>query len=267
MMEQGQRGALLARLDDLVKRAEKGEVATSDFLSPAEGHAARQYLMRKGAFFRVFGGYEDAERARIYVLPSYMEDAVEEERTIASLLEAFGYDCRIACLRVQGSGYASLCHRDFLGSLLALGLERSVIGDILVTEAPAIEALVFCDEPIVAFLLQEWKRVGNDAVKISQIPLAQVTVPERKYAPIHDTLASPRLDGVVAALCRLSRERAKAAVESGLVELDFEREERPDRTVGGGSILSVRGYGRFRILSVSEQTKKGRFRLEAQKYL
>ncbi len=257
----------MARLDDLVKRAEKGEVAISGFLSPAEGHAADRYLTREGVEYRTFGGYEDAKRVRVYVLPSYMECSEEQTLSLPALLEEFGYESRIACLRVEGSGYAKLNHRDFLGSLLALGLERSVIGDILVTTEPATEALVFCDEPIVAFLMQEWKRVGNDAVKIASVPLSQITVPERRFASIHDTLASPRLDGVVAAVCRLSRERAKTAVESGLVELDFEREERPDRTVTGGSILSVRGYGRYRILSVSEQTKKGRFRLEAQKYL
>ncbi len=263
MEQRKEDGALIARLDDLAQRAERGEMAVGPFLSPREGYLASQYLTGAHILHRMFGGYPEAERCRPYLLPAYME--TEEESSLPSLLVDFGYESRMACLRVTGSGYGKLDHRSYLGSLLGLGLERSVVGDILVTDGG--DALVFCDETIVPFLLQEWHKVGNDTVKVVRMLLAEVVIPERRFLDIHDTLASPRLDGVVAALCRLSRDRAKAAVESGLVELNFEREERPDRTVAADSILSVRGYGRYRILSVSEQTKKGRFRLEAQKYL
>ena len=256
--------ALEARLDDLFARADRGELAISSFLSPKEGLCATRYLKSRGISYRIFGGYEDAERVRVYLLPSYVED---DGGSLETLLTSYGYDSQIVCLRVSGSGYASLSHRDFLGSLLGLGLERSVIGDILVTDTVPVQAFVFCDAPIAPFLLSEWKKVGNDTVKLVKIALEEVDIPARRWTDIHDTLASPRLDGVVASLCRLSRDRAKIAVESGLVELNFETEERPDRTVEAGAILSVRGYGRFRILSVSEQTKKGRIRMVAQKYL
>ena len=265
MEQTKENAALFARLDDLCAKAARGELAVGPFLSPREGMLARRYLVGSGVEHRLFGGYHDAERCRPYLLPSYMEGTAQTDLLL--LLSDFGFESRMACIRVQGSGYRTLDHRAYLGSLLGLGLERSVIGDILVLGENGIGALVFCDETIVPFLLQEWHKVGNDSVKVSRISLAEVTVPERRFSDIHDTLASPRLDGVVAALCRLSRDRAKAAVEGGLVELNFECEERPDRTVEEGSILSVRGFGRYRILSVSEQTKKGRFRLEAQKYL
>ena len=256
--------ALEARLCDLASRADRGELAISTFLSPKEGLCAARYLKGRAISYRIFGGFEDAERVRVYLLPSYMDD---DACSFVELLDGFGYESRIACLRVTGSGYASLSHRDFLGSLLGLGLERCVIGDILVTDTSPIQAFVFCDEAILPFLESEWKKVGNDAVKLARVALTEADIPARRFATIHDTISSPRLDGVVASLCRLSRERAKTAVESGLVELNFEIEERPDRTVEAGAILSVRGYGRFRVLSVLEQTKKGRIRLEAQKYL
>ena len=266
-MEQGKDiAALEARLCDLAARAERGEVAVSAFLSPREGAWASRYLTFRGIPYRTFGGYDEAERVRVYLLPSYM-DGSNEEDTLTFLLQSFGYESGIACLSVRGSGYAVLTHRDFLGSLLGLGLERSVIGDILVSDAVPVQAFVFCDAQIVPFLLSEWKKVANDTVRVSLLEPSEIDIPPRRFSTIHDTLASPRLDGVVAALCRLSRDRAKTAVEAGLVELDFEREERPDRTVSEGSIVSVRGYGRFRMVSLSEQTKKGRFRMEAQKYL
>ena len=137
----------------------------------------------------------------------------------------------------------------------------------MVSDTAPIKAVIFCDATIAPFLLSEWKKVGNDTVRISEIEPTALELPARRFADVYDTIATPRLDSVVASLCRLSRDRAKTAVESGLVELNFETEERPDRTVEEGAILSVRGFGRFRILSVSEQTKKGRCRLMAQKYL
>ena len=263
-MEQGKElAALEARLCDLATRAERGELSISSFLSPREALIASRYLKRHGLPYRLFGGYEDAERVRVYFLPSYMDG----DAPLSELLQVFGYESHIVTLRVTGSGYASLSHRDFLGSLLGLGLERSVIGDILVSDTAPIKAVIFCDATIAPFLLSEWKKVGNDTVRISEIEPTALELPARRFADVYDTIATPRLDSVVASLCRLSRDRAKTAVEGGLVELNFEIEERPDRTVEEGAILSVRGYGRFRILSVSEQTKKGRCRLMAQKYL
>lgn len=264
MSENREWDLFLSRLDDLARKAERGELAVGPFLSPRERALATQHLARKGVPYRTFGGYADAERCRVYLLPSYME---ESDADLPLLLSDYGYESRVACLFLKGSGYGRIEHRSVLGSLLGLGLERSVIGDILMLDGENGGAYVFCDEPIVPFLLSEWKKAGNDTIKLSRVAPEDVKIPERRFSPIRDTLASPRLDGVVAALCRLSREKAKTAVENGMVELNFALEERPDRTVEEGAIISVRGFGRFRVLSVSDQTKKGRFRLEAQKYL
>ena len=80
-------------------------------------------------------------------------------------------------------------------------------------------------------------------------------------------MASPRLDSVVAALTNLSRERAQQLLREGLVELDYESADKPDKPVEEGAILTVRGKGKFVIRSLSEQTKKGRIRLAADQYL
>ena len=109
--------------------------------------------------------------------------------------------------------------------------------------------------------------MANDKVKTKKSEKGEWEAPERKMQPIHDTVASGRLDAVVAALCNLSRDKARTAVESGLVEIDFESEERPDRTVNTPAVISVRGVGKFRVLSLCDKTKKGRYRLEAEKYV
>ena len=80
-------------------------------------------------------------------------------------------------------------------------------------------------------------------------------------------MASPRFDCVVAALCSLSRAKAAEVISAGLAELDYECEERTDRQISPPCVISVRGYGKFAVRSVSDVTKKGRFRLFADKYV
>ena len=258
---------LFAHLEDLCRRTEQGMPGVTNFLSPREAHYAVAYLRRQGREPFLFGGYGEAERQKLYLLPDYLaEYGIPTERADSFLAE-LGLDCELAALRIEGSGYRVLTHRDFLGSLLALGLERSVLGDILVDGEQGKSAVLFCNAVLVPFLREELKQVANDKVRVRELPLSEVTVPPRRVMPIHDTVASPRLDAVVAALCGLSREKARDTVCGGMVELNFEGEERPDRTVEAPALLSVRGVGRFRILSLSEVTKKGRLRLSAEKFL
>ncbi len=252
---------LFARIDDLFERAERGETAISVFLSPRELHFASRKLFERRANFLAFGGYEDAERKRIYILPDYMEEV-----TSISELEAYGACVDISVLKVSGSGFSKLSHRDFMGSLLGLGVERSVIGDIVVTETGR-EAVVFCDSEIVRFLLETWNKVGNDKVRVENVVLTEKFAPERRFASVNDTVASSRVDGVVAALCSLSRDKARELVENECVEVDYETVCRPDKILTAPCLVTVRGYGKFKVISVSEQTKKGRYRLFAQKYL
>ena len=252
---------LFARIDDLYSRAERGETAISVFLSPRELHFAYRRLGERRALFLAFGGYEGAERKRLYIFPDYMEGI----ESVAELLD-YGESIDISALKVIGSGFSKLSHRDFMGSLLGLGIERSVIGDIIVTDMGR-EAVVFCDSTITQFLLENWNKAANDKIRVESISLPENFAPERHFARINDTVASARADCIVAALCSLSRDKARELVENEFLEVDYEIVSRPDRTLTAPCLVTVRGYGKFRLLSVSEQTKKGRYRLVAEKYL
>ena len=90
---------------------------------------------------------------------------------------------------------------------------------------------------------------------------------ERRFQMIHDTVASERLDCILAALTNLSREKAQGMIRAGLVEVDFLTEQRPDRAVPEGAMLSVRGYGRYEVIGTDGVTRKGRLRLHAKKFI
>ena len=260
-MESKEFDVLFSRLDDYSRQAERGEVAISSFLSPRELRFASEYVAVGRKRFVTFGGYESAERCRLYLLPEYMED-VDTPRD----LWEYGIESEIRVIRVKGSGYRVFSHRDFLGSLLALGLERAVIGDIVV-DSDGCGAYIFCDRKISGFIIAECDRIGNDKVKCEECVIDSNFSVERKTEAISDTVSSPRLDCIVAALVSVSREKAKEIVLGGFCEVDFEVEERCDRAVNDNSLISIRGYGRFRVVSVSGKTKKGRIRLLAEKFI
>ena len=255
--------SLFARLEDLKECAGRGSLGVSAFFSPREELAASEYLKRAKAAFISFGGYTDAERKKIYILPDYIE-LLEDNDGIEVICD-FGFSTDIDCVRIKGSGFEELSHRAVMGSILGLGVERDAIGDIVMLDRH--NAVFFCESRLTAFFEENLERVGRDKVKTLRIELDENIIPERKTQKISDTVASARLDCVVSALCSFSRERAKEAILSSLVELNYECEERADREVSVPAVISVRGFGKFKIISLSDKTKKGRYRLMAEKFI
>lgn len=268
---------LLARLDDLCARGARGETAVSPFLTPREaGYASRYLSARIGqGTALLWGGYPAAERARAVILPDYTEGLVDPSALAAdpvAALRAVGLDEpadalseAVTLLRIAGSGFRELGHRDYLGSALGLGLERDALGDIL-PEDPHTAYLV-TSAKIGQFLITGLEKVGNDTVKVTFAPAGTRPASTRRLHPISDTVASERLDCVVAALCNLSREKAQTAIRSGLVELDYEPTDAVDQSVEAPATISVRGFGKFAVHSFDGTTRKGRVRLVAGKYI
>ena len=258
----------MARVEDLIRQTERHyEVAMGDFLSPAEA-------ARVGVFLRTastdaipvfYGGYSGAERTRLLVLPSYMqpENGVSGDTLKAAFPEVA--DEAVSALRIEGSGFKVLSHRDYMGSVLGLGIERSVIGDI-VTEGD-FGALMFCVPSIVPYITGELRKIGSDSVKVTEVALPPDFRVERQFETVRDTIASARLDCIVAALAGLSREKAQNAIRGEQVEVDHLTESRVDRTVGEGSTVTVRHVGKFIIRSTEDVTRRGRYRLVADKYI
>ncbi len=268
---------LLSRLDDLCGQGERGEAAVSPYLTPREAKYARARLsVRMGEGTAVlWGGYPEAERVRVLILPDYVEGLVDPE-TLAtdpvSVLRGAGLDDladtlgeAVCPILVKGSGFRELSHRDYLGSVLGLGLERDAIGDILIPDAHS--AILFTDTRVGKFLAVSLEKVATDTVRVSRLPEGTSLGGTRRLQPITDTVASERLDCVVAALCNLSREKAQMAVRAGLVELDYELCEACDTTVEAPAVISVRGYGKFAVQAFDGTTRKGRVRLVAGKYV
>ena len=268
---------LLSRLDDLCDRGARGEAGVSPYLTPREAKYARIHLSARlrGGTAVLWGGYPEAERVRVFILPDYTEGLTDPEALAADPVAALagaGLEDPADTIReavcpihVKGSGFRELTHRDYLGSVLGLGLERDAVGDILIPDAHS--AILFTDARVGDFLAVSLTKVATDTVKISRLPEGVPLAGTRRLQPISDTVASQRLDCVVAALCNLSREKAQMAVKAGIVELDYEAVEDCSATVDAPAVISVRGYGKFAVHAFDGVTKKGRVRLVAGKYV
>lgn len=261
---------LLARVGELCDRAERGTTEHTAYLTPREAKHARLLLMARGQWHRarLWGGYPDAERVCLLLFPDYVVDIIDKgafhDTPVDELLAMAGEDSPLRAVSIRGSGYRKLSHRDYLGSLLALGLEREVLGDIAIGDE---ETVVFCTARILPFLLTGVERIANDVVRIKETVVPDDFDRGQKYQPIRDTIASPRLDCVVAALCNLSRGDAQGAVRAGLVEVDYDGEERVDCVVDIPCVISVRGVGKFVLRSLGAPNRRGRLPLIADKYI
>lgn len=256
-----------ARVSEQMQKADRGEISVGEFLTPREIYYATSALVRAGfgGRFAFCGGYASAERARLVCLPEYalygvdVNDADALRRLAGELTED---DTDV--LLVSGSGFRSLSHRDFMGSILALGIKRGCIGDILVD---GDSAYVFCDAKISGYIKDTLTRVGRDAVKVELTRLPDGFNAVKRTETVTDTVSSMRADAVIAALVNCSREKAKEYVSAGLCELNYEQLSKPDANVGEGDVLSVRGKGKFVIKGTDGVTKRGRLRLWAKKYI
>ena len=152
-----------------------------------------------------------------------------------------------------------------LGAVLSLGVERDAVGDLAVTEPYG--AVLITDAVMADFFLENLTRVGGDAVRVCRKELPPDFDGGRRLEPVTDTVASPRADAVVAALVNLSRERAQALFTEGRVEVDYEPLSRYDKELSAGMTVTVRGFGKFILRSLSDRTKKGRYRLVADRYV
>ncbi|MBQ3063747.1 MAG: hypothetical protein IJC99_02955 [Clostridia bacterium] len=253
---------LVAHARELLTRAARGSVTYTAFLTPRE----QLLLTRELGFAReschLVGGYANAERRRMAFLPDYLAELAPDARE-AVLAEELAP--ALVPLRIQGSGYRELTHRDYLGAVLSLGIDRDAIGDILLLDAHS--AVLLTDEVMATFLAENLTRAAQDAVRVTRTELPDDFDGGRRFAQVTDTVASPRADAVVAALLSLSRERAQALFAEGRVEVDYEPFFHYDRELAAGATVSVRGYGKFILRSVSERTKKGRCRLVADRYV
>lgn len=241
------------RLLELERMAyQRGIVTFSDFLGLHELHIAN---CRKGTpggvTMESSGGYEMSERQMVVFIP----DAL-----------SYSWTYPISCVQIRPQSVKfseSLSHRDYLGAILNLGIDRGKIGDILVDENGAY---VFCHEKIADFLVQELCRIRHTTVTTAIITDPGM-LPKPKLESIQGTVASVRLDSVIALAFNASRSSMLPYIEAGKVFVNGKMVVSNGYTLKEKDIISVRGKGKFQFEEVLNRTKKNRYSILLYRYV
>ena len=243
---------LAKRFIDLSKQAQqKNIVIFSEFLNLNELNIFRQEIPELYSNFEVYGGYELSERQMIAFLP-----------------DAFCYTWNypIVCLKIMpiNKRFAEkLSHRDVLGSLMNLGIERTKLGDILVDE---MLIYVFCNKKIAVYIMEQLTRIRHTTIQIEQVESDAICI-EPKKEFVEGIITSNRLDSVIACICKISRSQANQWIHSGKVFINNKETLQSTYEFKAQELISVRSVGRFHFLGCVGETRKGRLKIQYEKYI
>lgn len=212
------------------------------FLTEREQMLAKFTAESAGTVYSFWGGHEAAVR-RMFSSPAAQPENFPLEATTFFFREK-----------------DKLTHRDFLGSLMSLGIKRDQIGDISVADGAAV---VFASKTVIP-LLGEIEKVGRVGVRL-QSGIC-VALPKQEFDEISVVCASNRIDALISAVCGLSREKSASIVKSGAAIINGVQCSSASENVDEGDTFSVKGYGKFIFESVGNPTKKGKNHIVIKKY-
>ena len=234
---------LLDKAYDAIYLAERRNIPRFlGFLNEHESLYVRQHLP-KSADITFFGGYPEAVRLM-------MGASADEDSFPITALEF--------CYREQDD----LRHRDFLGSLMAMGIRRDTLGDILTGKGRTV---IFVRDDIVPFLLSDVDKIGRVGVKVSYADVDDLPIPD-DIEELLFTLSSLRLDAFVAAAAHLSRDKAARLIKNELVTVDHVTDTEVSSQLKEGMTVTIRKHGKYVLAELRGTSKKGKLRLSVKHY-
>ena len=244
----------MKRLTELANKAySNSQYLFTSFLSMSELDLYYQ-IEREISYVPVtmFGGTKDCERVMLRFgseeLCGYEEPFPITCIEIAPMIEKFG---------------EVLSHRDYLGALMNLGIERSTLGDIIIIEKTAY---LFCTEKMAPYILENLSQIRHTHVRCKiaeQVPESTITKMERKNCLV----SSERADSVIAKLYNMSRSQGVELFRAKKVFINGRLNENNSGMLRPGDRVSVRGYGKFLYQGTAYETKKGKLSVEVDVYV
>ncbi len=245
---------LRKRLIDLSNQSYQRDIVTfSDFLNLNELHILHttpKELFPSGYY--AFGGYDLAERQMIAFQPD-------------ALLYEYEYPIQAVVIRPLNVRFAEeLSHRDYLGSVMNLGVERSKFGDIVVKDG---EAIIFVCEEIADYIIHNLIRIKHTAVQCVRKDGRKDITYTPVFTELKGTVPSVRLDTILSVAFPMSRSKLTAYITAGKVFVNGKLITSNGYRLEKGNLISVRGLGRISYEGILSETKKGRYYVSVRKYI
>lgn len=250
-----------AKILDKIKLAKtKNQIVNTDFLDMYQKRISQEVLnIEKEKSYTYYSVCKEAEKNILIVYPEKYNEIFEDNR--------FDYSKIVKLIRITlpNELKGKYAHRDYLSGIMKLGIKREKIGDILVFEDGA--DIVVIDE-ISKYILNnlgQLTRFGK--AKIEELKITEIREPEIKKEEIRITVASLRLDCIIGELANCSRTSASEIIENQRVFVNYENETRTSKMIKTGDIIVIRGKGKFNIINVEGETRKGKIIVIAEHYI
>lgn len=225
------------------------EAKSTEFMNPFEIKNAMDIINSESDLkYFADGGYDGAERSILSIYPFYMDyEDIEKP---------------IKFIQIDGNfKFRNVSHKDYLGSILGLGIKREKVGDILIHEnfCQVVVSSDICD-----YIVMNLTKVATNSVKVKEIRREDLQISEKKYKDISFTVSSDRLDCVISGIYNISRQDSQKYINAERVHLNYEKIISVSKMVSSGDLISVRGKGRAEVVEIGGETRKGRIRVKAR---
>lgn len=242
------------RVQEWVERAgERHETIRTDFLDPRQMQIVSALANRNvDVAVDFFGGSEQAERKRAWIAQDYRQASIED------------YGITLIEITSPDPQFDQLDHGDVLGAVLGLGIKREKLGDI---HLHADRCHLLCAEEMADYIGIHLNQVHRLSVTTQLLPLEKLQPVQINLEEVSLSVASLRLDGIVSDVVRVSRAKVLQPIKAGRCKVNWKVEENPSVQLQEGDVVSLKGFGRFQVLSIHGTTKSGRMRVKIGKYV
>ncbi len=226
------------------------KVTTEEFYPPIIWKNICTLGGRLGVRVEVEGYFDFGERREISFVP------LDEDY--------FHMDIERVIVKVTNkSNFKKLEHKDYLGSIMNLGIKREMLSDLVIDEK---SCYFVTNKTILNLLERELLQAGRNPLEIKVIERKE-ELPKHKFEERDEILSALRLDAVVATLARISRNEAVKKIEKKEVSVDYLVRESKSYEIKEGEIITIRKIGKFYFEGLRGQTKKDRLKVRFKKFV
>ena len=225
--------------------------AVTEFTNPYVAELCLPIIKNYDVKFEIFPSFEHGERKVFVLYPDYLETIDKDEF--------------ITGLRVNNrSKFKVLNHKDYLGALMSLGIDRNKTGDIFVYEDYA-DIVIHSD--ISDYIMYNLDKIGHNKIEVERIKVDNVNFKEQEHVILNITSSSMRIDNIAKHIINKSREIASEMIRAGNVKVNWQVQEKISSEIKENDMISISRYGRYKISKLSGLTKSGKYKVEIKHYV
>lgn len=162
------------------------------------------------------------------------------------------------------SKFSKLQHKDYLGAVMALGIKREKLGDLILKND---ECYLAVHNEITDYIKMNLTSVGKSICTVNILDVNSSEIPEYDFQNIIVNVSSLRIDCIVSSLCNISRGKAEELIRRGKVLVDYSEAIKKDKILKDDCVITIRGYGKFKIIEEAGWTGSGRIKIQVKKFI